>query len=66
MMSVSDQTRKSLEKVGLTGYENQDFYFTVKNWRAYCFKFKPTIWRSIFKDLRSFEFIRGKRLDWIR
>jgi len=30
MMSVSDQTRKSLEKVGLTGYEIKTFTSLLK------------------------------------
>ena len=50
-MSISDQTRKSLEKVGLTGYEIKTFTSLLKTGELTASDLSPTLWCSILKDL---------------
>ena len=54
MMSVSDQTQKSLEEIGLAGYEIKAFTTLIKTGELTASNLKPTVWCCIFKDLRCF------------
>ena len=63
-VSISDKTRKALEKIGLTGYEIRTFAALLKTGEMTASDPKPKIGRAIFQDLRGARYIRGEGMDW--
>ena len=50
-MSISDKTRKSLEKIGLTSYEIRTFSSLLKTGELTASDLESKIWGTIFKNL---------------
>ncbi len=57
-MSISDKTKKSLEKIGLTSYEIKTFSALLKSGEMTASDLSQKIRRTIFKNLRGIRIIR--------